>query len=171
VADASVPKQKSKYEVVKAWRETNREKKNEQDRRYRAKHPETNKKAKAKYREANLDEIRNRDREAQATRRKVNPEAQRERVRRWAARRDEKQELIAGRARPTVCDICGQPDRRILFDHCHASGRFRGWLCDRCNRTLGQVKDDTTLLRKMIDYLEQHNGKTHSQGKEGATEQ
>lgn len=55
---------------------------------------------------------------------------------------------------PDVCELCHQFNRRIVFDHCHTSGRFRGWLCDRCNKVLGLMKDDPKLLRKMADYLE-----------------
>lgn len=36
------------------------------------------------------------------------------------------------------CAICGQSDGetrslRLRPDHCHKTGRFRGWLCHRCN--------------------------------------
>lgn len=70
---------------------------------------------------------------------------------------------IAGRPRPLICDICqGQNSRRddvIAFDHCHTHGHFRGWLCDRCNVTLGAVEDRPDLLRKMADYLERSSPK------------
>lgn len=71
------------------------------------------------------------------------------------------QDILAGRSRPTVCDICSGNHKElkhngIVFDHCHQHGHFRGWLCDRCNKTLGAVQDDTTLLRKMIAYLERN---------------
>jgi len=80
--------------------------------------------------------------------------AERYRWKNQEPKRRAKQEAIAGRRCPDVCDICGESARRIVFDHCHAKGRFRGWLCDRCNPTLGGVKDSTTLLAKMIAYLE-----------------
>jgi hypothetical protein len=41
-------------------------------------------------------------------------------------------------------------------DHCHKSGKIRKLLCMECNRALGAVKDDPVLLRRMADYLEQH---------------
>lgn len=73
-------------------------------------------------------------------------------------RRETKMAKIAGRPRPFVCDICEQPNSRrsdvIAFDHCHKHGHFRGWLCDRCNISLGAAKDDPDLLRKMAEYLE-----------------
>jgi len=71
------------------------------------------------------------------------------------------QDIVAGRPRPTVCDICAGNHKDlkhhgIVFDHCHQRGHFRGWLCDRCNKTLGAVEDDVGLLRKMIAYLERN---------------
>ena len=93
------------YTKVKAWREANPEKVLEQARRYRAKHPETNVKAKAKYRAANIDTIRERDREAQARWRTQNPEKQKERMRRYLQRQEAIKHAIAGRPRPTECLI------------------------------------------------------------------
>src|SRR5258706_2383981 len=70
------------------------------------------------------------------------------------SKRDAERARIAGRPRPDVCDICKQNNRWICFDHCHASGRFRGWICDRCNKVLGLVEDDPALLRALAEYLE-----------------
>ena len=58
----------------------------------------------------------------------------------------------AGRSRPKVCDLCKRPGK-ICFDHCHATGKFRGWLCHKCNITLGYVDDSPELLRKLAKYL------------------
>lgn len=103
--------------------------------------------------------------------RKRRPEIKR---RRYARHRDrlntaakaahqEKLEAIAGRPRPIVCEICGLPShdaRAIHFDRCHTTGAFRGWLCVRCNHTLGKAKDSPALLRKLADYLENPIGPT-----------
>jgi hypothetical protein len=35
-------------------------------------------------------------------------------------------------------------------------------LCSACNKTLGHVKDDTSILRKMIAYLEAHAEKARA---------
>ena len=32
--------------------------------------------------------------------------------------------------------MCGKHDR-LVRDHCHASGLFRGWVCTSCNLILG----------------------------------
>src|SRR3954468_18229261 len=54
------------------------------------------------------------------------------------------------------CSLCGEQEKRIVMDHCHASGRNREPLCDTCNVALGAAQDDPALLRKMADYLERH---------------
>lgn len=53
---------------------------------------------------------------------------------------------------PIECELCGGTTR-IAYDHCHATGKFRGWLCMKCNTALGLVGDNIELLQKMIDYL------------------
>lgn len=53
-----------------------------------------------------------------------------------------------------LCECCGQGARRLVFDHCHATDKFRGWLCDNCNSGLGSFKDDIERFKKTILYLE-----------------
>lgn len=74
-----------------------------------------------------------------------------------------RQEKIAGRKKPSNCDLCGEKKSFIVFDHCHAHGHFRGWLCNSCNVALGLVKDNSSLLRKMAKYLDRSNGKVEQQ--------
>ena len=154
----------SNYEKVKEWRKNNPEKVLEQARRYRKKNPDTNKKAKAKYRETNLEKIRAADRIAQARRRKEDPEGQRIRYERWRNKKEAELWVVAGRPRADQCELCLEMVVTV-FDHCHDGGHFRGWICDRCNRVLGSVKDDTELLKAMIRYLENDRGKINNQEK------
>ena len=67
------------------------------------------------------------------------------------------QENIAGRKKPKQCELCHQQGR-ICFDHDHENGKFRGWICNKCNAVLGLVGDNVSLLAKMIEYL--NNSKT-----------
>lgn len=85
---------------------------------------------------------------------KKSPEwhAQRAANRRSLARA--KKEAVAQRPIPEVCDVCGGNRIRIVFDHCHDSGKFRGWICSPCNTVLGLMNDDPAILRKLADYLE-----------------
>ena len=54
-----------------------------------------------------------------------------------------------------VCYICEQTHvrRSLNVDHCHATGKVRKLLCDKCNMVLGLVNDSGSLLLKMKDYL------------------
>jgi hypothetical protein len=72
-------------------------------------------------------------------------------------------EVLAGRSRPTLCEICGGTKGGILFDHCHQRGHFRGWICTNCNNALGMVNDDVEHLRRLIAYLETNRVNTSPQ--------
>ena len=61
-------------------------------------------------------------------------------------------EKMAGRKKPDQCEICGSIGN-MCFDHDHGSGKFRGWICKRCNTVLGFVKDNSELLSALIKYL------------------
>ena len=74
-----------------------------------------------------------------------------------AARYRAKREAEAAHPRPDICEICGNPPNgrgALHWDHCHTTGAFRGWLCHSCNYSLGHVRDDPALLRKMAAYLD-----------------
>ena len=49
----------------------------------------------------------------------------------------------------------------VHYDHCHASGKYRSFLCTNCNRGLGHFKDSIESLETAIKYLKEHkhNGK------------
>ena len=43
--------------------------------------------------------------------------------------------------------------RGLLIDHNHTTGKVRGLLCDNCNKALGCVKDNISVLTNLITYL------------------
>lgn len=44
----------------------------------------------------------------------------------------------------------------LAVDHCHTTGKFRGFLCSNCNTVLGLVHENITTLQFLINYLEGH---------------
>lgn len=63
-----------------------------------------------------------------------------------------KMENRAGRPKPSECELCGNGGK-ICFDHNHETGKFRGWICHRCNVILGLAKEEVIILEKLIEYL------------------
>src|SRR5262245_26042367 len=60
------------------------------------------------------------------------------------------------RPMPTHCECCGLPsksDRALHLDHCHTTGKFRGWLCHGCNLGLGHFGDSIPRMELALDYL------------------
>lgn len=55
---------------------------------------------------------------------------------------------------PALCEKCNKPSNQNLhLDHCHETGKFRGWLCGKCNRGLGLLGDNLAGLMEMVEYL------------------
>ena len=56
-----------------------------------------------------------------------------------------------------ACMICGitedEMGKRLDVDHCHASGKFRGVLCNPCNNILGHARDNPAILEAAAKYL------------------
>lgn len=58
------------------------------------------------------------------------------------------------RPMPDACECCGRKQKRELsLDHCHVTGRFRGWLCAECNLGLGKLGDSIYGLMMAVNYL------------------
>jgi hypothetical protein len=45
---------------------------------------------------------------------------------------------------------------RARIDHCHATGKVRGILCNECNLAIGFFKEDTTAINRAAAYLAKH---------------
>lgn len=55
-----------------------------------------------------------------------------------------------------VCYICRRANgtyKRLSVDHCHSTGFVRGILCNRCNRILGHIRDDSDTAKRIDEYL------------------
>jgi hypothetical protein len=150
----------SNYQRVRLWRKRFPEKVAEQSRRRYKKNRDKIVAYKKRWISQHLDHYRKMDRERAKRRRTQNPEKQAARSLKFRQALRQKQIIQAGRAPTPICELCGETVTKIVFDHCHSKGHFRGWICDRCNRVLGSVKDDISILNKMIIYL--NNSHTHA---------
>lgn len=54
-----------------------------------------------------------------------------------------------------ICKICQRPPAKYLcIDHCHDSLAVRGVICERCNQSLGLLRDNKETLSRAILYLD-----------------
>lgn len=57
------------------------------------------------------------------------------------------------------CACCGSLDPRgsksgfFVVDHCHATGRVRGLICQTCNQAIGKLGDNIKGVRNALLYL------------------
>jgi hypothetical protein len=62
------------------------------------------------------------------------------------------QEATAMRAQQTECLICKRKVK-LVFDHCHKTGKVRGLICFKCNAGLGLFQDSLSLLVSAVGYM------------------
>tara|TARA_B100001094_G_scaffold32860_1_gene27356 strand:+ start:7689 stop:8141 length:453 start_codon:yes stop_codon:yes gene_type:complete len=71
--------------------------------------------------------------------------------------RDLRKELVSSNPQPeygSSCDLCKKPVyRNWQLDHCHETGKFRGWLCKGCNTGLGGIGDSFESTLNALIYL------------------
>lgn len=51
------------------------------------------------------------------------------------------------------CAICKEVPKKLVGDHCHSRGNFRGLICSHCNSGLGFFKDSPERMLAAIEYL------------------
>lgn len=51
------------------------------------------------------------------------------------------------------CPICLKV-KKLVWDHDHATGKFRGWICRQCNAALGLIGDDYSAVRRLTAYMQ-----------------
>lgn len=54
-----------------------------------------------------------------------------------------------------LCLICNKKEK-LVVDHCHKTNKFRGLICNQCNKGLGDFKDNFSLLIKAAHYINDH---------------
>ena len=66
----------------------------------------------------------------------------------------------------TKCALCGELSKkgdRLVFDHCHKTNTFRGYLHNSCNRSLGVLGDDINGMLRAINFLNKFEKKKITQ--------
>lgn len=63
--------------------------------------------------------------------------------------------FAANRPPPDGCEICGKRGP-LVFDHCHSTGEFRGWLCNGCNLSIGRLGDTVEAIERALNYLKNY---------------
>jgi hypothetical protein len=48
----------------------------------------------------------------------------------------------------TIAKLC-----KIVLDHCHRTGKVRGWVCESCNTGIGRFDDDPEIVSRAIKWL------------------
>lgn len=63
---------------------------------------------------------------------------------------------LATRPCPEHCENCKrklEPGKKTHLDHDHTTGKFRGWLCNKCNLGLGALGDSIAAVEHTLEYL------------------
>lgn len=179
-----MPDTPAERKAKRAWDAREREKdpegykqrQREAQKRYYEKNAEKIRERRRKYYEEN--------RELEAARRKadyaLNPEKRRAASQKWRAENRDKflestkrqnlkkygltpeswDELFTSQGNRCACCGGNDPNHKNgwFVDHCHRSGDTRSIICHPCNSALGNVDDNIEHLKKLIIYLEHHNG-------------
>ena len=57
------------------------------------------------------------------------------------------------------CQACGETPDVLHLDHDHTTGKFRGYVCEGCNHSMGKSNDDPEKLIKQAEYLRERSSK------------
>lgn len=89
-----------------------------------------------------------------------------ERSRRWEYHNPERIAAMARKRRgqvnsptrkqPKLCECCKRPNK-LVEDHNHQTGLFRGWLCGSCNRGIGLLTDSVKGVEQAVLYLRKYD--------------
>ena len=59
-----------------------------------------------------------------------------------------------------ICPLClkheSELNKILIVDHNHTTGKVRKLLCDSCNRGIGLLRENVDILKRAIEYLEEH---------------
>lgn len=140
------------------WNKKNPEKFKKNKQNYQKRNPEKRREWMKKWLEKNKERYEKSRKEYHSR-----PEVKahyKKKLKEWQLNRREK---LVGSPKPELCPVCGRKPvggnrgkGRICVDHCHKTGKIRGWLCDDCNVALGRVNDRIDILENLIIYLKKN---------------
>jgi Recombination endonuclease VII len=135
------------------WQAANREKSRAASKAWREKNPEAVKKHNAAWRASRTpEELSAYGQEAYRRYRRAHHLKNK-----FDITEEQYDEMLAAQNRKcALCDRTDSPTKRLAVDHNHTTGKVRALLCDRCNRGIGFLDEDTTRLRAAANYLERH---------------
>jgi hypothetical protein len=55
-----------------------------------------------------------------------------------------------------LCAVTGCGNNAVAVDHCHATGRVRGLLCNGCNAALGFINEDVNRAIGLAMYIQRN---------------
>jgi hypothetical protein len=129
----------------------------EQHHQWRAQNPEHVKEWHRRYGQTPERQEAHRTRSRHAYLNDPEPHRGRRRQSRYGITAEQYDAMLA--AQGGVCAICGEvckSGRSLAVDHDHVTGEVRGLLCGTCNRGIGYLKDDATLLKAALHYVMAH---------------
>lgn len=50
------------------------------------------------------------------------------------------------------CEICFR-ECKLVLDHCHKTGKIRGFICQSCNNIIGRAGDNLEGIMRFVEYL------------------
>ena len=59
-----------------------------------------------------------------------------------------------GKPKDKPCRVCKKLVP-LVFDHCHKTSQFRGWICKDCNAAIGKVGDDFKGVENTYIYMKE----------------
>lgn len=55
--------------------------------------------------------------------------------------------------KPDKCTCCNKITDNLLIDHDHETGKYRGWICRKCNTGIGMLGDNLEGILMAQKYL------------------
>jgi Recombination endonuclease VII len=145
---------------VRRWREKNRERQREADRRFRKRHLKEIRAKEREYYWANRKQELARS--AEYARKNKDKIAKRARLKKHRMTQEEHDALML--KQQNRCAVCRKEFIKTPhIDHSHETKKNRGLLCDDCNLGLGRFKDSIEILGNAIQYLKEYQNASTSQ--------